>query len=462
MRLLCFAHIAREAALPAVLFTLFLLNGCGAGSSTSGREDRNPLTQILVSPRSPSLNKGQDLQLTATAAYANGKELDVTSSSIWKTNDATVAAIDSDGKLTAVGVGSAQISAVYQDVTGNDSVTVGPPSLLSLTVTPALSSLPSGESAQLIATGTFSDGSTQDLTISVVWTSSQSDIAEVNATGLVTANATGSATISASSSPITGSAQVAVTPAVPVSLAVVPGSVSLIPEGTKQLRAMATFSDGTQQDVTDQALWSSNAPNSVTVGPEGLLSAQQVGTATVSATESDLNGYAQVSVQPLSLVSYFDLTSAQKAQMDGTVRVVNPGLTGGDLCAMIYVFDSTQEMNECCGCRVPDSGLLTLSLRYDLTGNPLTGRKPKTGLIKIVPSDPASNPQCDASSLSANGALAGWESNVVIADGGTPQLVESQSNPVVLPNAEASVLAGECTAIKSLGSGQGVCSCGRQ
>jgi hypothetical protein len=166
-------------------------------------------------------------------------------------------------------------------------------------------------------------------------------------------------------------------------------------------------------------------------------------------------------VKPFALVSYFDLASAQQAKMDATLRVVNPGVSDGDLCAMIYVFDSTQEMNECCGCRVSDSSLLTLSLRHDLADNPLTGRKPKTGLIKMVPSDPASNPHCDAGSLSASGVLAVWEVNVVDAGGETPQLIESQANPVALPNAEASVLAGECTAIKSLGSGRGVCSCGR-
>jgi hypothetical protein len=181
----------------------------------------------------------------------------------------------------------------------------------------------------------------------------------------------------------------------------------------------------------------------------------------VSASLSSLNADAPVVVTPLALVSYFDLASAQQAQLDGTVRLTNPGLNSADLCAMIYVFDNRQEMNECCGCKVSDSGLLTLSLENDLTSNPLTGRKPQTGVIRIVPSDPTSNPQCDASSLSPAGELVGWESNVVAPPGGTPQIVESEADLVSLGSGESSVLAGECGAIKALGGGQGICSCGK-
>src|ERR1700681_525549 len=59
---------------------------------------------------------------------------------------------------------------------------------------------------------------------------------------------------------------------------------------------------------------------------------------------------------------------------DATVRIDNPGLTCGNLCAMIYVFDQDQQLSECCGCVETHNGLRTLSVRRDLTSNPLTGR----------------------------------------------------------------------------------------
>jgi len=45
-----------------------------------------------------------------------------------------------------------------------------------------------------------------------------------------------------------------------------------------------------------------------------------------------------------------------------TVRSTNPGLTYGNLCAMIYVFDNDQQLTECCGCVETHNGLRTLSV----------------------------------------------------------------------------------------------------
>jgi hypothetical protein len=63
--------------------------------------------------------------------------------------------------------------------------------------------------------------------------------------------------------------------------------------------------------------------------------------------------------------TYFANNTAAGAP-DATVRINNPGSTNGDLCAMIYVYDSNQEMNECCGCLTTPDGLRTLS-RFSMT-----------------------------------------------------------------------------------------------
>src|SRR5271165_772522 len=69
---------------------------------------------------------------------------------------------------------------------------------------------------------------------------------------------------------------------------------------------------------------------------------------------------------------------------DGTFRVINPGTSGGELCANIYVFDSYQELSECCSCPLSPDSLRTLSIDHDLTYNPLTGVVLSTGVIKVV------------------------------------------------------------------------------
>lgn len=73
----------------------------------------------------------------------------------------------------------------------------------------------------------------------------------------------------------------------------------------------------------------------------------------------------------------------------GTVQIINPGASGGTLCADIYVFDPREELKECCHCRVTPDGLLTLTVN-NLTNNPANGRFGNNGVIKIV-SDAGSN-----------------------------------------------------------------------
>src|SRR5215471_11952131 len=81
------------------------------------------------------------------------------------------------------------------------------PTLQSIQVTPAMPTINLGKTAptqQFKATGTFSDGTTKDLTSIANWLSSNNAVATINTTGLVTGVAVGSTTISAASAGVTG------------------------------------------------------------------------------------------------------------------------------------------------------------------------------------------------------------------------------------------------------------------
>ena len=84
-------------------------------------------------------------------------------------------------------------------------LTVTPASLVSLAVTAATNSLAVGLTQQLTVLGSYSDGTTRDLTASASWASSTPSVATVNSAGLVTAIAVGSTTVSASQSEVSGS-----------------------------------------------------------------------------------------------------------------------------------------------------------------------------------------------------------------------------------------------------------------
>jgi Big-like domain-containing protein/ASPM-SPD-2-Hydin domain-containing protein len=84
-------------------------------------------------------------------------------------------------------------------------------SLVSISVTPSPASMPLGSTLQLTATGSYSDGTKQNLTNSVTWSSSSSGIASVNNTGLADGVSIGNATVTAALSSISGSTLVSVT-----------------------------------------------------------------------------------------------------------------------------------------------------------------------------------------------------------------------------------------------------------
>jgi WD40 repeat protein len=84
------------------------------------------------------------------------------------------------------------------------------PTLTSIAVTPASPSIVVGATQAFAATGTYSDNSTQNLTTQVAWTSSNTSVATISASGLATGVGAGSSTISASLSGVTGSTTLSV------------------------------------------------------------------------------------------------------------------------------------------------------------------------------------------------------------------------------------------------------------
>ncbi len=116
-------------------------------------------------------------------------------------------AAGSKGLLTAVAAGTSTISAAFSGVTGSTTVTVIAGTLSTLTIAPANPTARAGSTVAFTATGTFSDGSTLDVTSFVTWTSSNTataDISNANGSrGQATAFAAGTTTIQAQRGAVT-------------------------------------------------------------------------------------------------------------------------------------------------------------------------------------------------------------------------------------------------------------------
>jgi hypothetical protein len=159
----------------------------------------------------------------------------------------------------------------------------------------------------------------------------------------------------------------------------------------------------------------------------------------------------------------FYVNANQADVADGTVFITNPGTSGGDLCADIYVFDASGEMAECCGCLVPQNGLLTLSINGDLTSNPLTGVSPTTGVFKIISSYEAGS--CDPRQANPTPALrADSEIPAKHKNAANSHTSEGHKGYAVqdakLSSRELGSLKSRCSSNLKEGSGHGACSCG--
>jgi len=167
---------------------------------------------------------------------------------------------------------------------------------------------------------------------------------------------------------------------------------------------------------------------------------------------------AQDSVYALSYFSGAHFSGAP----DGTLRLVNDGNVSdsspaGDLCASVYVFDSYEELQECCSCRITPNGILSLSVNNDLTNNTLTGRTINRGVVKVVSSSPSAG-YCDATVSTPHIGIHGWLTH--IQRGLKTYLVtEEELTDSTFGSAEQADLAEDCAVLTELGTGQGICSC---
>jgi uncharacterized protein YjdB len=416
------------------------------------------VVSIAVSPRSLSVPKGMPTPLSAVATFSDGTQQNITGSATWSAAPPGVATISAAGVVTGQAVGSATITASLASVSGSDALTVSPAALVSIAVNPQNLSVPKGTTTPLSAVATFSDGTQQNISASVAWSAAPNGIATVSANGVVTGQAVGSATITASFASVSGSDALTVSPAILVSIAVAPASPSILLGATEQFASTGTFSDGSTQVLTNSTAWSSANSSIVSISPAAVAFAGAVGTTTISATSGAVSGSAPVTVAAQSMLTYFSQANYPATTLDATVRITNVGMTNGPLCAMVYVFDTRQEMTECCACSLSPDDLRTLSVNNDLTNHPATGVIPHAGVIEIISAQPGSNQACNASNGSPAGELSAWSTHIQILAKNTFSTTEAPFAVAALSGSNLAKLQNQCGFLMTNTSG--MCTCG--
>jgi hypothetical protein len=168
------------------------------------------LRSVAIAPVAPRIPDGLSVSFTATGTFSDQSTQDLTDDVIWTSSPATVATISNDsgsqGVATSVSIGTATIEATFAKKTARTTLTVTAAVVASIAVTPSTECILTGSTVSFVATGTYTDGTTQNITADVAWSSSSSDVSISNAvgsSGFATAMDIGVATITATD-PATG------------------------------------------------------------------------------------------------------------------------------------------------------------------------------------------------------------------------------------------------------------------
>lgn len=181
-------------------------------------------------------------------------------------------------------------------------------------VDPTLSSIAFGQPTPSVAVGatfpmqaigTYSDTTTKDITTKVTWTSSDTTLFTVNASGVITgvaATSTPLPTVKATLGTISNTTTVTVTAATLTAIAIQGGNqtLSIATNPTFQFVATGSYSDGSQQTITNQVTWTSSDTTVATIlngaTSGGVATLLKAGTTTIKAQSGSVSNSITLTV----------------------------------------------------------------------------------------------------------------------------------------------------------------------
>lgn len=299
-------------------------------ASTGGRSGlaqvtvvSTPVASVSVLPGNKALVVDETFQFTAETRDADGNVL-VGRMVAWSSNNEEVATVTATGLVTAHVPGGAIITATAEGKSAPGSVTVKTPSPTSIVVTPAQVLLDEGLTAQLTAQVLDEIGRPMPSNL-ILFSSSDSTIARVSPSGLVTALRPGKATISATSSGKTGTADLTVAAAAVRSVVVSPPFPAITVGQLVTMTAQAFGSSG--QLLSGRSIaWSSSSPAIADVSTSGVVTGVSLGSAVIVASIDSVLGSTNVSVVPVPVAtvtvapSTSSIMVGQTAQLTATLK----------------------------------------------------------------------------------------------------------------------------------------------
>ncbi|MGG1442452.1 Ig-like domain-containing protein [Brevibacillus laterosporus] len=269
--------------LTILLCTMLLFsNGVIGSSETVVAADSTEISQLVLSENEVSMETGDSNSLTATAIYVDGKSENVTIKTTWSSSNSDIASVYA-GTIRGIKEGKATIVATYLNKTVPVQVDVSK-KIRTLTKNKQTVTIRTGEvhSEQVNVSAVYEDGSTEDVTTKAMWTVEDQSVATVF-DGKIVGQSSGSTTVTAKF----GKHSVSIPVNVEIIKRLEPSksNVSLLlrsGKNTETIELQAIFPDGSKEEVSSKAVWSSDN-ESVADVINGTIKAYGVGEATISA-----------------------------------------------------------------------------------------------------------------------------------------------------------------------------------
>jgi uncharacterized protein YjdB len=218
------------------------------------------VTALSITPAAPSLARGSTSQLAANGAFSDGTKQDLTFDANWLSSAPDVATVSDDsgskGLVRAIAAGTATITATFDSAVAPTLLTVTTPVLQSIAVSPANPAILSLSKVPFKASGTYSDGSTADISSQVAWSSSNTGFATIDTAGAVKTLVPGTTSITAKLAGVSGTSNVKVTGGVLTGITITPVNPKLVKGITVQLTATGAFGSVISRDITGAVDWS--------------------------------------------------------------------------------------------------------------------------------------------------------------------------------------------------------------
>ncbi|HEY0972095.1 MAG TPA: Ig-like domain-containing protein [Gemmatimonadales bacterium] len=238
---------------------------------------------------------GATAQLTATPVDAYGT-LVAGAAVSWKSENSGVATVSATGMVTGVAPGTTRVVASASGHADTVTVTVAPPPVASVELVAAFELLKKGQTGNLSvvtrdARGTVLKGR------AVTYQSSNTGVATVSTSGVVTAVDVGTAIITAASEGVSArvTVQVVREEVVVASVTVTPATITLDPGKNAALSAIVR--DGSDAIIASYPVtWTSGSSAVATVSATGVVTAVAPGTATITASAGGKSASVTVTV----------------------------------------------------------------------------------------------------------------------------------------------------------------------